>query len=240
MNQAKSRVDDLGRAYAGSQLQIQIYVNKRTAELSQGVLNAFPSLASLKPAFRWVSPLESQKFAEYQDRAFLKALGLEHLATKLRNFWPKGGPHWDALAAMEFRDGSNGKGILLVEAKSHVSEVYGSSCKASPESREKIETALDTTKEWLGVPKSIDWTGRLYQSANRIAHLFFLREVAKVSAWLVNVYFMNDPHSPTGFDKWQSAFKGIKEELGLTDITIPYTAELFLEAKKGDVGSKTT
>jgi hypothetical protein len=38
----QSRVDELGRAFAGSQLQIQIYVNRREKELSQAVLNALP------------------------------------------------------------------------------------------------------------------------------------------------------------------------------------------------------
>jgi len=42
-----SRVDDLGRAYAGSQLQIQIYVNWLSENLSQKVIQGLPDLASL-------------------------------------------------------------------------------------------------------------------------------------------------------------------------------------------------
>ena len=97
----RSRVDELGRAFAGSQLQIQIYVNRREEELSQAVLNALPSLASLSPRVHWVSPLESKKFIEYKDAEFLRAVGLVHLSPKLKELWPFRGPNWDALAAVE-------------------------------------------------------------------------------------------------------------------------------------------
>ena len=42
MTTKPTRVDDLGRAYAGSQLQIQIYVNQRSEELSQEVIQGLP------------------------------------------------------------------------------------------------------------------------------------------------------------------------------------------------------
>ena len=70
---AKVREKEHLKTFAGSQLQIQIYVNRRTDELSQNILDALPSIASLNPELRWVSPLESKKLVEYQDRAFLKA-----------------------------------------------------------------------------------------------------------------------------------------------------------------------
>ncbi len=98
------RVDEFGRAYAGSQLQIQIYVNRRSEELSRGVLRALPSLASLKARLSWVSPLEAEKFAEYRDGAFLAAVGLEHLVPCLSNFWPPrglSGMRWPLLRLRE-------------------------------------------------------------------------------------------------------------------------------------------
>ncbi len=79
----KARVDSHGRAYAGSQLQIQILVNQRSDELFQRVVNAIPALAPLDSHLRWVSPLESENFAEYRDEAFLKALGLDRLTDEL-------------------------------------------------------------------------------------------------------------------------------------------------------------
>jgi hypothetical protein len=225
-----SRVDELGRAFAGSQLQIQIYVNRRQEELSQAVTNALPSLASLSTQLHWVSPLEKDKFAEYKDVDFLRALGLKHLAPKLKGFWPFRGPNWDALAAVEL--GKNTDGVVLVEAKSHPSEIYGGGCQASsPKSLRMIETALQQTKRRLGATEDTDWTGPLYQSANRLAHLYFFRQVVGVQAWLVNVYFIEDPHSPTTLENWRNALKQVKEELEITGIQVPNTAELFLEAK---------
>ncbi len=139
----KSRVDELGRAFAGSQLQVQIYVNCRQKELSRALLNALPSLASLSPRVRWVSPREKKGFVEYKDAEFLRAVGLGHLAPKLKEFWPFRGPNWDALAFVEVEMSPGGRGVVLVEAKSHPSEIYGGGCQASsPKSLRMIETAL--------------------------------------------------------------------------------------------------
>lgn len=101
MKTKDSKVDELGRAYAGSQLQTQIYVNQRSEELSQKVIQELPDLASLHPRLNWVSPLEKDRFAEYQDVAFLNTCGLEHFSAELKAFWPRGGPVWDALASIE-------------------------------------------------------------------------------------------------------------------------------------------
>ena len=222
----------MGRAYAGSQLQIQIYVNRRSEELSECVLDATPSLASLNARLRWVSPLEEEKFAEYQDLAFLKAVGLEHCYEALKGFWPQRGPVWDALASVQFGTESEVRGVVLVEAKSHPPEIYGGGWKASSESRKKIEQALGQTKHWLRASDQADWTGPLYQSANRLAHLYFFREVVKVPAWLVNLYFLSNPHSPTTREGWQIALTEVKTALGLDAIIVPFTTDLFLEARE--------
>ena len=230
MSERSDRVDDLGRAYAGSQLQLQIWVNRQPDELSRRVVDALPSLASLNPRLRWVSPLETEKFVEYQDHAFLRALELESLDPQLKRFWPRGGPVWDALAAVEIGGDPAARGVILVEAKSYPAEIYGGGCQASPRSRKKIETALRKTKNWLDVPEDIDWTGPLYQSANRFAHLHFFREEVGIPAWLVNVYFLDDPDSPTTREEWRVALRQVKAELGLANIIVPHAAELFLEA----------
>jgi len=231
VNDRNRRVDGLGRAYAGSQLQIQLWINRRSRELTQSVLAVLPSLASLDPRVRWVSPLESSGFVEYHDHDFLRAVGLERCAPELSRFWPRGGPVWDALAAVETTRTPDCRGVLLVEAKSHVSEVYGCGCKASARSRKRIEAALELTKRWLGASSDADWTGALYQSANRLAHLYFFREVMGVPAWLINVYFVNDPHSPTSRAEWEVALAGIRAQLGLAGISVPHAADLFLRAR---------
>jgi len=40
------------------------------------------------------------------------------------------------------------------------------------------------------------WLGPQYKSANRLACLYFLREIGMVDAFLANVYFTGDPHPP--------------------------------------------
>jgi len=228
-----SRVDDQGRAYAGSQLQIQICVNRRTEELNRGVLDAL-MLTSLNARLCWVSPLESEKFVEYKDEAFLWALGLQHVAGQLAQFWPASGPRWDALAVVRIGGDLARWGVLLVEAKSHLSELRGDGCGAKPDgSRKMIEDALRRTKQWLGAEGNADWTGDLYQYANRLAHLYFFLQ-AGIPAWLVNVYFLGDPHFPDSFatpEGWQGALAQLKADLGLTAPFITHAADVFLQAR---------
>ncbi|MBI9076598.1 MAG: hypothetical protein JEZ02_14420 [Desulfatibacillum sp.] len=106
---------------------------------------------------------------------------------------------------------------ILVEAKSHVHEMYGNGCQASPKSRKLIDKALSEVKDFFDIPQETDWTGPLYQSANRLAHLYFFREICRIPAWLANVYFADDPHSPTSAKTWAKVLPGVKRELGLGD-----------------------
>ncbi len=44
----------------------------------------------------------------------------------------------------------------------------------------------------------------LYQSANRYAHLYWLREVAGVDAWLTHLLFVDDPtYGATSQELWE-------------------------------------
>ena len=215
------RCDDTGRAFAGSQRQIQFYVNDQPLVLNQAIAEAFKTSFSL----RWVSPLRSDGYREYWDSGFLRAVGLSKHCEELNRLWPSGGAHWDALA----RVGETG--VLLVEAKSHVSEIYGNGCGAKAKSSiEKIDGAIAATKEWLHVSEEADWKGPLYQSANRLAYLYFFKEILKIEAWLVNVYFTDD-HSisiPTSRIEWQTRLADVKKSLGVG--VVPYCTDLFLPA----------
>src|SRR5208283_614822 len=84
----------------------------------------------------------------------------------------------------------------------HILEICGSGCGAKGASMQRILEALTETKISLGVPQEAQWAGTLYQSANRYAHLHFLRAIGGIEAYLVNVYFVNDPHSPTTVEEW--------------------------------------
>jgi len=219
-----SRVGSTGRAHAGSQKQIQIYVNEKTRTLNSAIAQSLSRYELDDKDIRWVSPLAADTYSEYQDSEFLERVGLGGLSSRLREFWPRGGPCWDALAKVK-------GGCVLVEAKSHVPEVYGGGCGASAESRQKIQAALDATKAWLGVSRDVDWTGRLYQSANRYACLYFLREIAAVQAFLVNVYFVGDPISPTPLTRedWDAAIGFVNRELGIVH-AVPHSSSVFLPA----------
>ena len=102
--------------------------------------------------------LQNDNYAEHSDEVFLTQVGVEPAAKQLSEFWPKRGPHWDALATLP--DG----GVILVEAKAHVDEMLSPPSQASPNSLTKIKKALNQTK-------------RFYQHANRLAFLYFLREL---------------------------------------------------------------
>jgi len=235
--QKPDRVDPAtGRARAGSQKQLQTYVNYKQDDLSQKVLERLNPPPGPSAKLRWVSPLKEEHFNEYRDAEFLEKLGLSDHSIALKEFWPDRGPCWDALAQVT---GCSPEGIVLVEAKSHVSEL-GSSCDArSAASRAKIEASLACTKRRLGVNTSKDWMNNYYQSANRYAHLFFLRDLG-VHAWLVNVYFLDDCSidAPATEAEWRVALEEVKERMGLSGKSVPFASELFLEAEstyQGDV-----
>jgi hypothetical protein len=228
-----ARTDNLGRAFAGSQLQIQLYVNRRQGELNAAIVTALGSAISPGAEIVWRSPLESKQFAECMDGAFLDALGLSHLKAKLAAFWPRSGPRWDGLATCGSQANPDTPTYLLAEAKGYPEEIFGPGCRARPGSRPKqlIEKALRDTKAWAGAEESANWEGRLYQYANRLAHVFFLREAAGLKAWLVNLCFLNDPRTPRDCAEWEAGLAAIREELGFRDRPIPYTVNVFLAAR---------
>ena len=222
-----------GRAKRGSRRQLQDYVNEHQTELSAAVIDVLcTNPGQKKGEIRWVSPLAQHNYQEYRDAEFLAVLGLSEFAEDLSRFWPTGGPCWDALGLVTNLD-SGRTDVILVEAKSHIPEVYGTGCQAGNRSRKLIEHSLAETKRWCGASQDPDWTGPLYQSANRLAHLYFCREVIKRPAWLINVYFLDDPIRPTGRDEWKVAILQVKQTLGLP-LHLPYALDVFLPALRPD------
>jgi hypothetical protein len=227
---AVARVHDHGAAYAGSQLQTQLYVNRRTDALDGAIRNEFRELNGA--ALEWRSPLASDNYCEYWDRAFLERVDLGHHAADLKAFWPTGGPHWDALAVAHRPDDTR-PGVLLVEGKSYPDEFYGSGCAAQPGSmsRQLIEKSLGRTQQRIGVTgrTPADWCGPLYQSANRLAHLYWLRSLG-VRAWLVHLLFTDDPHGPTNAQQWAEAVRKTNDELGVTGKRVEGAGHVVLAA----------
>ena len=207
-----ARVDENGVAFAGSQLQSQLWVNTRTDELNDAIRAEFDDLADEE--ITWTSPLAADGYTEYQDKGFLRAVGLEEHGDALAAFWPKrGGPVWDALATVDFDDEV---GVLLAEGKSYPSEFASSSAATDPESIAQIEAALGQTRAWLGVDGDpATWLDGYYQTANRLAHLYWLREVIGIRAWLIHLLFVDDPHQPTSASEWEDGVRTADAALGL-------------------------
>ena len=199
------------------------------------ILDELCDLAATAHVACWTSPLESEGFKEFQDEDFLRAVGLGRFSQPLRGFWPRRGPVWDALAIVGGLPGEQRLGVLLVEGKSYPGEVYGPGCQArSTASRKMINSSLDKTKQWLDVDSGRDWLGPLYQSANRLAHLYWLREELRVPAWLVNLYFVDDPRSPTNVSEWRAHVTQVTRELGLPTQRQPYLGHVVLPARSRD------
>jgi hypothetical protein len=143
---------------------------------------------------------------------------------------------WDALGVI-VGTANRPKSVILVEAKSYPAEVLGSGCQATlgGTSRTLIEASLDTTAAWLGIERPSSWMGALYQSANRLAHLYFLRERLGVDAYLVNVCFTDDvAPRDTSRAVWETAHQDHREKLGLRERPIPWLADVIVPALTRD------
>ena len=97
-----------------SQRWLQVAVNRCTAVLDGSIARAL----DIPPgeSIHWLSPLESDGFTEYRDRAFLDLLGVDTPHRRLVDFWPRRGPVWDGLAR------TSGGLCLLIEAKANIPE----------------------------------------------------------------------------------------------------------------------
>ena len=118
----------------GSQGDIQRLVEHNPALLTRRVKSALDLSATLD--ITWVSP-QPPRYTEYSDADFLGVLGLDTNRIRLHEFWPKGGPHWDALGR-----GSDDT-VFLVEAKAHIGEIVSTPTGAGGTAREQIVAQLN-------------------------------------------------------------------------------------------------
>ena len=126
------------------------------------------------------------------------------------------GPQWDALGRT--LDQKDRKAFILVEAKANVPEVVSFCAAKDEESLKTISASLAKTQRWLNcLEPRVDWKCGFYQYANRLAHLYFLKEKAHKEAYLVFLYFVNDPtHICTSRNAWDSALGLQKKLMGLS------------------------
>lgn len=194
----------------GSQIWLQEAVNE-----NQEILNETAAQGLLLQSLNieWFSPLRCDEYAEYSDQDFTNLLELDLTDYPLSAFWPKGGPHWDGLARTDSSQ------VFMVEAKSYIGEMKEKGTRAkSDTSIAKIKCSLKKTQMFLGSDLSKDWSKYPdYQYANRLAHLYHLRVLNGIDAYLLMIYFLNDSanRGPSTPDQWEDAIQQRHERMGL-------------------------
>ena len=146
-----------------------------------------------------------------------------NLKAKWQEFWPTGrGIHnWDAVGWIGEEPHSE---LLLLEAKAYVGELESTCGATSPNSIQKIDQALDKAKRFLGADPKADWKHGYYQTANRVATLYFLTEEG-IAARLVFLYFLGNrskgKECPKTEEEWNPAINAQWEHLGTTSSSLP-------------------
>jgi hypothetical protein len=213
-------------AKRGSQKWIQKLVNEKSHILDSQIHKALN--LSKEETIHWLSPLQDDNYAEYRDDAFLNRLDIMLENVSLADFWPKGGPQWDAL-------GKSSKGkLFLVEAKSHIGELISDLHAKDKASISRIKASIEDIKLRLNARKGTDWTKNFYQYTNRLAHLRLLRKNNK-DAYLVFIYFLNDKEmkGPSTASEWQGAIKLLKAYLGIRKHKLSkYIIDLFIDVNQ--------
>jgi len=211
----------------GSQYWLRIAVNAARSVIDRKITDSIADVSGKQ--IEWVSPLPPN-FSEYHDQEFLDKLQITLPRMPLSKFWPKGGPHWDALARTKT---STKKGpVFLCEAKAHISEINSPESGASPKSLRQIAKSLNETLAFLGADPIVDWTRTFFQYTNRIAHLYLLRQLNGIDAYLVNIYFLNDTtmQGPSSIAEWKGALTLLKTHLGITRTKLsPFMKDLFID-----------
>ena len=199
-------ITDPPAANRGSRRWLQVLVNCRPNFLNEAIAVRLPE----QPGdIDWRSPLAADHYAEYRDQTFLDRLASsDHYRQPsvpqqdLADFWPRFGPQWDGLAVTD-------KGqILLVESKAHLAEMVTAPTQARGESALlKIRDSLSRVKSFTNSRSPADWSTSFYQYANRLAHLYWMRELNGHDAYLVNLFFVNDRdmHGPESVAEWKAA-----------------------------------
>jgi len=212
------------KAIKGSQHWLQELVNQRPDLLADCLR---PQLGlNGDDTITWLSPLEADGYAEYQDEAFLKRLSADLVIRPLRSFWPSGGPVWDGLGKTSRGD------VLLIEAKAHISELASPPSRACQPSLTLIQKSLAEAKQFFGATSTTDWSHGYYQYANRLAHLYLLRGLNGIPARLVFLYFVNadDVTGPKSAEGWRDAIEAAHMHLGVTPVRLgPHVNDVFFD-----------
>lgn len=216
-----------GKKELGSQKWLQKLINERP-QLANATIG---QLLNCRPdEIHWKSPLESDEFAEYRDQCAFGRIGARLEAHQLHTYWPANGPQWDGLA----NAGEPLSRIILVEAKSHLCEFCSTACGARNQSLARIQASLAQTRLFLGSTTRTDWSKSYYQYANRLAHLYLLRELNRLDAFLVFIYFLNDEEmgGPRTIDEWRTVIELAERSLGVHGHPfLQYAPAIFIDVR---------
>jgi len=206
----------------GSLKHMRWYATERADHLTDAIFSASPSLASeARGSLDWLSPLPGDQPQECWNERFLERVGLVDQLAAFRDFWPfsgSGTPHWDALARVPVLDG---QGVVMVEAKAHKGELMKPGDKSGARAMDsiaKIGRSCAAARTFYGVsPTTVPWEARYYQVGNRLAHLYWMNEIAETPTWLVWLFFTNDPSwdDRLAAHEWHKLFETVRQEVGL-------------------------
>jgi hypothetical protein len=207
---------------------LRVLINERPDALAARICTTFgwPQDETIE----WRSPLAVDGYAEYSDGSFLELLQLQINKVPLADLWPRNGPVWDGLGRT-----ASGR-PLLIEAKAYVEEANSSRSSAGPTSLAHICRSLNQLKVYLQSSSSHDWSTLFYQYTNRLAHLYFLRQLNGIDARLIFVYFVNAPDVPrlTSEAEWRGANRLLKStlQIGHQHVLTPFVAEVFVDVRE--------
>ena len=212
----------MGYGY-GSEWHLLRFMGRRRCLLNDAVKRAIdPEGNKQIVSVDWLDHPFNPK-AEFGDGEIQGVDFLPKCSEEWKSFWPDprsgsvnrlGTPTWDAVGQVTFA--GQPSEWLLVEAKSHEREfTHGAKCGAGGNSLKKIEAALDSCRQAMGIDldeiplQSVAkaWLGRYYQVANRLTVLHFLLNKVNQPARLLFVYFLRDSHTnqdcPKKAAEWQ-------------------------------------
>jgi hypothetical protein len=206
-----------GHGY-GSEDNLLRYRAEHPAVLNEAILSC---LNTPNAELTWLYPRDGTCIDGAKELEGLEFLDDKIVMDLWRDFWPQTGkqPTWDGAAKLVV--GSQTEWILL-EAKANWPELCSPPSGAKSTGREKIETAMGTTKNFVKVHRRFHWLGTYYQYANRLACLYFLTQVAKIPAKLVFVYFYGDTFEdatpcPKTEAEWRPLITACHLTLGLSE-----------------------
>ena len=215
-------------ASAGSQRWLQIAVDR-----APGLLDAaLRREGAIGPneCIDWKSPLKTDGFTEYRDAAALRLIDADPLPKRsLAAFWPRRGPVWDAL-------GLSSTGIrILVEAKAHIAEAASPPSQASEHSLAHIRESLAEARKFYAPKAKADWSGNLYQYANRLAFQYLLNRLNGLPTRLIFVDFLHakEMSGPESYLEWKGATRLIHALLGLPlDLSVHGVYHIYIDVRE--------